>query len=386
MADEACGAGEPSGTRHHDLPGQVVLVLQGGGALGAYQVGVYQALHEAGIEPDWVIGTSIGAVNGALIAGNPPSRRLEALTRFWRGVESHVPAADVPVPGLGDNTFANLDTLARGIGGFFAPNPAALWGPHLRLGPQQAAFYDTAPLRHTLIELTDEATLNAGTPRLSVGAVNVATGEMRYFDSREERIGVDHVLASGALPPAFPAVAVNGELYWDGGVFSNTPIEAVFSDRPRRDAVVFAVQLWNPGGDPPASIWEALGRQKEIQYASRAAHHIREQRELHRLRHVIREIEKRLPEDLRADPDLADLCSWGCSTQLHIVRLLAPRMSNEDHTKDIDFTPAGIEGRCERGYRDTRHWLAAAPWRERVDPRDGVRVHEHPAIEGSRAG
>jgi len=370
----------------HPLPGQVVLVLQGGGALGAYQAGVYEALHEAGIEPDWVIGTSIGAINGALVAGNPPARRLARLLEFWQRVHSEAPAAALPVPGLGHNALANLGTLATGIDGFFVPGLAMLAGVHAPLGPHHAAFYDTAPLRRTLAELIDFDYLAAEGPRLSVGAVKVTTGEMVYFDSRETTLGPEHVMASGALPPAFPAVEVAGELYWDGGVYSNTPIEAVFRDRPRRDAVVFAVQLWNPGGDPPRSVWEALGRHKEIQYASRAASHIREQRELHRLRHIIRELEKHLPQAARDDPQLAELCAFGCTTQMHIVRLLAPRMGNEDHTKDIDFTARGIATRHTAGLEDTRRWIAAAPWREPVDPRDGVRIHEHPAIAGARAG
>ena len=200
------------------LPGQIVLVLQGGGALGAYQVGVYQALHEAGIEPDWVIGTSIGAINGALIAGNPPAQRMERLGAFWGQVEKQAPGMDwLGRLGMG-SALSNLTTITRGIPGFFAPNPAAWQGAQAVVGVDAASYYSTAPLRETLSSLVDFDYLNACPTRLTVGAVNVRCGNMRYFDSRDEHIGPDHVMASGALPPAFPAIRIDGDLYWDGGL------------------------------------------------------------------------------------------------------------------------------------------------------------------------
>ncbi|TMH61005.1 MAG: patatin-like phospholipase family protein, partial [Betaproteobacteria bacterium] len=207
------------------FPGQVVLVLQGGGALGAYQVGVYEALHNAGIEPDWVIGTSIGAINAALIAGNAPENRLDRLRQFWARVEQK-PGFDLMrfFTGL-TNAGANFDTVIKGIPCFFTPNPPAWLSSHLQLGVEAAAYYTTAPLRATLSDLIDLEHINARHTRLTVGAVNVRNGEMRYFDSRDEDVHLDHVLASGALPPAFPAVRIEGEPYWDGGIYSNTPIE-----------------------------------------------------------------------------------------------------------------------------------------------------------------
>jgi NTE family protein len=171
--------------------------------------------------------------------------------------------------------------------------------------------------------------------RLTVGAVNVESGRMRYFDSRDEKLGVEHVMASGALPPAFPAVAINGGLYWDGGIYSNTPIEAVLDDNPRRSSLIFAVQLWNPQGDAPQSIWQVSGRQKDIQYASRNDSHIARQKQIHRLRHVIGELVQELPAARRQSPEVQELAGWGCKTTMHIVRLLAPRLAAEDHTKDI---------------------------------------------------
>jgi NTE family protein len=187
---------------HALLPGQVVLVFQGGGALGAYQVGVYEALHEAGIEPDWVIGTSIGAINGAIIAGNRVEDRLERLTRFWDEVRTDLPAANPWWPGAG-SAMANLGAFTNGVPGFFKPNPQAMWGLHAPLGVERASFYDTAALRTTLLGLVDFERLKTKQVGLSLGAVGVAHGEMRYFDSRDTDLGLEHVMASGALPPAF---------------------------------------------------------------------------------------------------------------------------------------------------------------------------------------
>ena len=368
--------------RHPDLPGQVVLVLQGGGALGAYQVGVYAALHEAGIEPDWVIGTSIGAINGALIAGNLPNRRLERLHAFWSSVEQHA-GHGLPelIPGFG-NVYANLMTLAQGVPTFFSPNLAAWFGQHTPLGVESAAYYTTEPLRETLPELVDFTCINGGHTRLTVGAVNVNNGEMRYFDSREEPICLEHVMASGALPPAFPAVRVDGEPYWDGGIYSNTPIEAVLDDKPRRDSLIFAVQVWNPDGSEPETLWEVAGRQKDIQYASRAKSHIARQKQIHHLRHIVRELAKHVPEKARESAQVKELASWGCGTTMHVACLNAPRLEGEDQLKDIDFTPAGIRARWQAGYATTRRMVSQAPWKHLVDPTQGVVIHDLASTPG----
>ena len=362
------------------LPGQVVLVLQGGGALGAYQVGVYQALHEAGIEPDWVIGTSIGAINAALIAGNAPAERLDRLREFWSRVEQRAGADLVPAwNGLANgyaNVPANWATMWQGIPAFFAPNPFAWLGLHTALGVERAAYYSTEPLRETLAELVDCERLGQRQTRLTVGAVNVRNGEMRYFDSRDETLGLDHILASGALPPAFPAVRIQGDPYWDGGIYSNTPIEAVLDDRPRRDSLIFTVHMWNPQGTEPESLWQVMGRQKDIQYASRARSHIARQKQIHHLRHIIRELAKHVPEAQRNSPELKELAAWGCGTTMHVARLVAPRLDGEDQTKDIDFTPAGINARWQAGYADTRRILARAPWTKPIDAMEGVVIHD----------
>ncbi|KNZ31703.1 MAG: patatin [Methylibium sp. NZG] len=371
------------------MPGQVVLALQGGGALGAYQVGVYEAMHQAGIEPDWVVGTSIGAINGALIAGNPPERRLTRLRAFWDHVEQQIdvdgPFSSGPFAGLGwGNALANWATVAGGIPAFFKPNPSVLAGTQANVGVDAAAYYDTGPLRETLSSLIDFDYLHEGSTRLTVGTVHVTSGALRYFDSREQRLTVDHVMASGALPPAFPAVRIEGEAYWDGGIYSNTPIEAVLDDRPRRDALIFAVNVWQPDGPEPQSIWKVMGRQKEIQYASRTDSHIARQQQIHRLRHVIRELQKQLPAKQRDAAEVKALTAWGCGTTMHVVRLLAPRLEGEDHTKAIDFTAGGVRARRDAGRADAQAVIAQAPWQAPVDPLEGVVVHELPSSHDIR--
>ena len=212
-----------------------MLVLQGGGALGSYQAGVYQALHEAGIEPDWIIGTSIGAINASLIAGNEPQVRLSRLQEFWKRMEQN-PAWNFGsvFPGFNEK-LSYWSTITHGVAGFFRPNPLAHAGDAYVLGPERAGYYTTTPLQQTLEELVDFDLVNRCKPRLTVGAAHVRTSQMRYFDSRDGAISVRHVMASGALPPAFPAVRIDGELYWDGGILSNTPTEAVFDDNPRKE-------------------------------------------------------------------------------------------------------------------------------------------------------
>ena len=369
-------ASSPRGRRVPPELGQIVLVLQGGGALGAYQIGVYQALHEAGIEPDWVIGTSIGAINASLIAGNAPAERISKLEEFWSRMRHPSWLGFAQSLGLAGPQLANALTVLNGIPSFFSPNPLAFLGPHVPLGADAAGYYDTTPLAKTLAELVDLEWINSGTTRLTVGAANVRTSEMRYFDSRDMRLDLRHIMASGALPPAFPAVRIEDELYWDGGILSNTPVEAVFDDQPRQNSVVFAVHIWNPHGPEPQTMWEVMNRQKDIQYSSRAVSHITRQKQMHRLRHVIAELARRLPDGERTRKDMRELAAYGCLTRMHVVRLLAQPLDGEDHTKDIDFTASGIKTRWEAGYRDASSVLEAAPWSGDFDPVEGFILHE----------
>ena len=359
--------------------GQIVLVFQGGGALGAYQAGVYQALHEAGIEPDWIIGTSIGAINASLIAGNTPRKRMPALEAFWdRMAQKTIWAGSAAWPQL-SQAFSYWNTLTHGISGFFEPNPQAFWGTHVQLGADRAGYYSTAPLEKTLLELVDFSLVHHRCkPRLTVGAAHVRTGRMRYFDSRDGQIGVKHIMASGALPPAFPAVRIDGELYWDGGILSNTPIEVIFDDNQRRSSLIFAVHLWNPIGPEPETMWEVMSRQKDIQYSSRIATHITHLVQAHRLRHAIEELLCHIPKTVRDSEAVRHLAGGGCPTLMHVVRLLAPRIENEDHTKDVDFSASGIRRRWEAGYDITRRAIEQKPWQGEFNPLDGVILHELP--------
>jgi len=357
-------------------PPRIVLVLQGGGALGAYQAGVYQALDEAGLRPEWVIGTSIGAINAALIAGNLPESRVQKLREFWRAVEyGFAPSLAASIPLFGAQ-FANWLTMANGVTGFFTPNALAFASDIWPLGTENAGYYRTDPLKQTLSELVNFNLVEDGGCRLTIGAANVRTADMRYFDSRDQHVDVRHVMASAALPPAFPPVLIDGELYWDGGILSNTPVEAVFDDYPRRGALVFAVHIWNPSGPDPETIADVMHRQKDLMYSSRAHSHITRQQQIHRMRHIIAELAARLPSSERAKPEIDDMAGYGCLTRMHVVRLLAPALEGESHTKDIDFSAHGIRTRWEAGLENTRAVIARAPWSDPVDPLEGFVLHE----------
>jgi NTE family protein len=266
--------------------------------------------------------------------------------------------------------------LTSGISGFYKPNSLAFLGPHMRLGPENAGFYSTSELEATLNDLVDFSLIRRSKPRLTVGAAQVRTSKMHYFDSLETEITARHIMASGALPPAFPAVRIDGELYWDGGILSNTPAEVIFDDRPRKNSLVFAVHMWNPVGPEPETIWDVLHRQKNIQYSSRVATHITRQAQIHRLRHIIKELAEHIPEEARTREDVRELTSYGCLTRMHFVRLLWPGHENEDHTKDVDFTLSGIEKRWRAGYDQTMRAIDQAPWQRDVDPLEGVFLHE----------
>ena len=267
-------------------------------------------------------------------------------------------------------------TVSNGIPGFFKPNPLAHAGADYPLGAGRAGYYSAEPLEQTLSELVDFDLVNRCTPRLTVGAAHVRTGQMRYFDSRDSILGVKHIMASGALPPAFPAVRIDGELYWDGGILSNTPTEAVFDDNPRKDSLIFAVHMWNPAGAEPSTMAEVLNRQKDIQYSSRISSHIARQQQAHRLRHVIGQLAARLPDAERNSDAVRELAGYVCKTTMHVVRLLAPQLDMESHTKDIDFSPSGIMKRWDAGHAHTKVALDRSPWVGEFDLLSGVILHE----------
>lgn len=358
-------------------PQRTVLIFQGGGALGAFQAGSYEALHRAGLAPDWAVGTSIGAINAALIAGNRPERRLEHLYDFWarmgQGCCLEPPVKPMETGWIRWNALA---TMVFGVPHFFAPRWAHGFAFGVPVSPETASLYDPTALKRTLEELIDFDYLNDSPIRLSVGAVDVESGQIRYFDSRDQRIGVEHILASGALPPAFPAVEIDGCYYWDGGIHSNTPLECVLRDLPRRHSLCFLATLWPLQDDPPVSFPDVLRRSKELQYASRAETLIGLEQELHRLRHSISLLASRLPEAVRAEEDVMESIRRGCRSVYHLIRLQAPRLSDEDQTKDIDFAPSRIAQRWAAGYENALRALAARPWEQPVGPEEGVLLHD----------
>lgn len=354
-----------------DLPGQLVLVFQGGGALGAFQAGVYEAFARAGLEPDWTIGTSIGAINGAIIAGNRPQDRLTRLQSFWDGVTRHS-----LFPALGQSA-ALMEAFLAGIPGFFSPASGLFGGPFMSRGPEQAALYRTDALKETLEAHVDFSLLGPRGARLTVGAVSLSSGRMRYFDSRHEALDVRHVMASSALPPAFPAVRIDGEAYWDGGIYSNSPIEAVFDDNPRRSSVIVAVQLWDAEGPEPRNLWEVAARQKDIQYASRAESHVTRQEQIHHLRHVIATLGAALSKTRAPSAVEKDLIAWGCRTEMHILRLLLPRTAGASPLADADFSAQSIAERHRLGLEMASKAIAEAPWQEAIDPTVGIVFHDY---------
>jgi NTE family protein len=350
------------------LPGRVVLVMQGGGAPGSYQAGAYQALHEAGIEPDWVVGTSIGAINGAIIAGNEVADRVRRLEEFWRQLDTRLP-----------QPWSQLAPLLVGVPGFYQVNPALAWGADARVGIEQAAMYLVDPLKKLLPSLVDFDLVNSGKTRFTLGLTTVQTGQLRYFDNKQERISLEHVLGSSALPPCFPAVLIDGEYYWDGGVYSNSPIEVVFDENPRKSSVVFAIQIWHTRGPRPESLSHAFMREKDILFGSRSKTHIMRQAQLHRMRRIIRELIEMLPEEQKNSPRVKELAGWSCTTTMHLVEINARPIEGETNARDYDFSRAAVQARWEAGNADTCRMLERQPWDDPVDPATQVTVYESDA-------
>ncbi len=360
---------------------RIALVLQGGGALGAYQAGVYQALHEKGFAPDWVAGTSIGAVNAALIAGNIFEHRLPRLREFWQTVARADPVDVSALPEEWRRTYdiaGVTATMLYGQPGMFAPRIPSPALPFVSAAPEQTSYYDTSPLRGTLLQLVDFDCINQHYIRLSLGAVHVKTGRTRYFDSMFQRIGPEHVMASGALPPGFPPVEVEGDLYWDGGIVSNTPLEVVLDDLPRVNTLCFMIDLFDPNGPEPTSLAEVYARHKDIAYANRSERGIRDYQEKHNLRRVIDALYQVLPKGQRDDPRLKELAALGCRTTMEVVHLRYAGKPWETATRDADFSEAAIRERWDQGYRDAAQVIEEAAWLAPVPPDVGVVVYEQP--------
>ena len=366
---------------------QIVLVLQGGGALGAYQAGVYEGLAEAGYEPDWIAGVSIGAINAALIAGNPPAERVARLREFWRRVSAYrslpMPEAESPFHAAWSNAGAAL-TAFVGTPGFFSPRvPPAVLAPGG--DPAALSLYDTAPLRRTLEALASFDALNGGGMRVSLGAVDVQSGNSAYFDSAREPLDVRHVMASGALPPAFAPVEIAGRAYWDGGIVSNTPLWYVLDQPPPGRTLVFQVDLFSARGALPRDLTQVMERHKDIQYSSKTRLNTTQVRELHRMRHALDRLWDRLPEALRADPDLAALAARRLG-KVEIVHLINRRYGFTTFAKDYDFSAQMLRERWEAGLADARTTLRHPEWLERTAGDEAVQVFDLARPGSERVG
>ncbi|RJF93488.1 DUF3734 domain-containing protein [Sphingomonas cavernae] len=331
------------------LPDEVALVLQGGGALGSYQAGVYESLAETGIEIDWVAGISIGAVNAALIAGNPEERRVERLRAFWNTVTSTLPSFPVwhndQVREFIHEWSAGF-VATFGVPGFFAPRPI----PPMLAAPgscEATSFYDSAMLEGTLNELVDWDLLNDGPMRFSVGAVEVESGNFHYFDNRSERIDARHVMASGALPPGLPPVEIDGKWWWDGGLVSNTPLAHVL-DNQSADTLVFQIDLFSSIDERPRTIMDVMAREKEIRFSSRTRQVSNQLMRLRKEREVIRTVLEKLPDDLLDDPDVKKLAELSREHAVNLVHLIYRANAWEGGARDYEFSARTMD----------EHWAA----------------------------
>jgi NTE family protein len=351
---------------------QRVLVLQGGGALGSYQAGAYQALCHFDFEPDWVAGISIGAINAAIIAGNEPAKRAEKLKEFWETVSAPVPW--VPIPrGARERSVFNETSAAFiatfGVAGFFVPRvpPAPLWP---KGSPESQSYYDTAPLRRTLERLVDFDRINDLTCRISVGAVGVTSGNFRYFDNVEfnrlgKRLGVEHIMASAALPPGFPSIVIDGEHYWDGGVASNTPLDYVLDAETDNDLLIFQVDLFSARGPLPETLLEAAEREKDIRFSSRTRLTTDKNRQLHNARRAIRDLLGKLPDGLKDDPSVNLLREATKENTVTVVHLIYKSKNYETSSKDYDFSHVAMVEHWEAGVRDVHLSMRHKEWLQR---------------------
>jgi NTE family protein len=369
---------------------QTVLLLQGGGALGSYQAGVYQALAEANLHPDWVAGISIGSVNAAIIAGNPPEKRVGRLREFWEAVSTpplgvpylaSVKIQDESIHRLVNQTRA-LAILLFGAPHFFTPRfpPPGLWGPSRA---DAVSYYDVAPLKATLERLVDFDRINAGSMRLSVGAVNVRTGNFVYFDTTTHRICPAHIIASGSLPPGFPATEIDGECYWDGGIVSNTPLHWVLDSRPRRDTLAFQVDLWSAEGELPRDLAETNVREKEIRFSSRTRAATDQYKHAQKLRIAFGKLLKRLPDELRRLPEVALLAAEADEKVCNIVQLIYHSKKYEGIAKDYEFSRRTMEEHWLAGHSDAVRSLSHPEVLQRPDKLEGVRTFDFSHHGGS---
>jgi NTE family protein len=359
---------------------EVVLVLQGGGALGSYQAGVFEALAEEGHTPSWLAGVSIGAINAALIAGNEPGRRVQRLREFWERVTANTqfwPRWGLPGLDTVEQKLGAAGAMFLGQPGFFKPRGLFEWLPGDWLsGTSPVSFYDSGDLRATLEALVDFDRINDGATRLSVGAVNVETGNLAYFDSAQMPIGPEHVMASGALPPGLPSVEIDGQAYWDGGLVSNTPLQYVLAERPRQHSLIFQVDLFPARGGRPANLDEVAEREKDIRFSSRTRTGTNDAGEMQNRRRLVRVFLDRLPEHLRDDPVARQLREFACGALVDVVHLIYRPEMPQGALKDFQFDRGTMQRRWAQGLADARVSLKAAPWEQPAGEDVGFRTFD----------
>ncbi|SME90851.1 NTE family protein [Tistlia consotensis] len=400
MPDRRTGASRgadrrPNGRSSFDC---VALLLQGGGALGAYQGGVYEALAQADLHPDWVAGISIGAINAAIIAGNPPELRVERLRAFWDRITGHpLGACAEPLLGAGGSLngvgeaahrffdrLSAFHALTAGTPGFFRPRFPPPWiVPGGR--PEATSFYDTSSLGTTLESLVDFDRINSGAMRFSVGAVNVRTGNFAYFDTTTHTIRPEHILASGALPPGFPAIEIDGEHYWDGGLVSNTPLQWVVDSEPRRDMLAFQVDLWSSRGKFPLDLTDVAVRQKEIQFSSRTRASTDGLKHMQKVRSALTALLPELPEALRESAEGRMLAEFADQKVYNIVQLVYRSKHYEGNTKDYEFSRLSMAEHWRAGHEDALRALRNQAIFERPDRSEGFRSFDFGFADSRRA-
>lgn len=357
-----------------------VLVLQGGGALGSYQAGVYEMLHDNQYEPDWLAGISIGAINAAIIAGNDFDDRVEKLHEFWNLITS---TPELPFWGKNDvsrmahNEMNAFTATSVGTPGFFKPHTkAGIFNPLLSIAMKKISYYDTSPLRETLLKLVNFDRINSGETRLSIGAVNVKTGNFIYFDSDKMEIKPEHIMASGALPEGLPPIEIDGEFYWDGGLVCNTPLQYVLDAEHQHNMCIHQIDLFNSEGAMPENIFQVQQRLKDIRFSSRTRLNTDVYKDKLEIQHLLSRVIDKLPKDLLPDDEMQLLTNWAIRRSVNIVHLIYRAKSYETATKDYEFSELSMQEHWQCGIKDASKMFENQDWKICHDDKEGVHIFD----------